>query len=197
MLVKKVEIILFLAVGLGLTGQAVLTPALMVILFMTNDILSMSLTTDRVIPAPSPSVWRMRNITAAAIILGLLKLAFSTAVLSVGKSQLGLGQAELTTLAFVTLVFGNQALLYVLRERRHLWSSRPSNWVLASSLVDIIIASSLAVSGILMEPLPWDFLAMVFAAAISFALILDQIRPLAMSVFKVEGGVEPAEGRGR
>jgi H+-transporting ATPase len=186
MLVKKIEIVLFLAVGLALTGHAILTPALMVLLFMTNDILSMSLTTDRASPAPSPSIWRMRNITAAAITLGLFKLAFSTAVLSVGKFRLGFGPAELQTLAFVTLVFGNQALLYVLRERRHLWSSKPSNWVLASSLADISIVSLLASSGILIEPLPWTLLATVFAAAVGLALILDQIRPVVMSVFKVE-----------
>lgn len=54
MLVKKIEIVLFLATGLALTGNAILTPALMVFLFLTNDILSMSLTTDRASPAIRP-----------------------------------------------------------------------------------------------------------------------------------------------
>ena len=95
-------------------------------------------------PAPRrrPSVWRMRNITAAAVVLGLCKLGFSTAVLAFGKFQLGLDPAELQTLAFVTLVFGNQAVLYVLRERRRMWSSKPGNWVLASSVADIAIVSA-------------------------------------------------------
>ena len=153
MLVKKSEIVLFLAIGLIMTGHAVLTPALMVLLFMTNDFLSMSITTDRASPSPSPSVWRMRNITAAAVVLGLCKLGFSTAVLAFGKFQLGLHPAELQTLAFVTLVFGNQGVLYALRERRHMWSSKPGNWVLASSAADISIVSVLALSGTLMEPL--------------------------------------------
>ena len=116
-----------------MTGHGVLTPALMVLLFMTNDFLAMSLTTDRASPAPTPSVWRMRNITAAAVVLGVCKLGFSTAILAVGKFQLGFAAGELQTLAFVTLVFGNQAVLYVLRERRHMWSSKPSNWIVAAS----------------------------------------------------------------
>src|SRR6516225_10179314 len=53
MLVKKIEIVLFLAAGLAFTGNAVMTPALMVFLFLTNDFLSMSLTTDRASPALS------------------------------------------------------------------------------------------------------------------------------------------------
>jgi H+-transporting ATPase len=185
MLVKKIEIVLFLAIGLALTGHAVLTPALMVLMLATNDFLAMSLTTDRASAAPSPSRWRMRNITGAAIILAACKLGFSTAVLAFGKYRLGLDAGEIQTLAFVTLVFGAQALLYVVRERRHLWSSRPGNWVLASSAVDIAIVSVLALSGTLMEPLPWQVLAAVFAAAAGFALILDQIKLPVKAAFKV------------
>jgi H+-transporting ATPase len=186
MLVKKIEIVLFLAIGLGLTGHGVLTPALMVLLFMTNDFLAMSLTTDRASPAPSPSVWHMRNITAAAIVLGACKLGFSTAMLAVGKFQLGFSPGELQTLAFITLVFGNQAVLYVLRERRHMWSSKPGVWVLASTAVDIAIVSLLALSGTLMEPLAWPVMMAVFTAAIVFGLILDQIKLPVMAAFKVE-----------
>jgi H+-transporting ATPase len=186
MLVKKIEIVLFLAVGLGLTGHAVLTPVLLVLLFMTNDFLAMSLTTDRASPAATPSTWRTRNVTAAAAVLGACKLVFSTAVLLVGKYQLGLGPEALQTLAFVTLVFGAQAVLFVLRERHHMWSSRPSNWVLASSAVDIAIASTLALSGILMEPLPWRVLAALLVAAAAFALIFDQIKLLVVPAFKVK-----------
>jgi H+-transporting ATPase len=118
----------------------------------------------------------MRNITAAAFVLGLCKLGFSTAMLALGAFRLGLGAGEVQTLAFVTLVFGNQAVLYVVRERRHLWSSKPGVWVLAASAGDIAIVSALALSGILMEPLAWRIVAAIFAAAIGFAFILDQIK---------------------
>ena len=181
MLVKKIEIVLFLAIGLVLTGHAVMTPILMVLLLVTNDFLSMSLTTDRASPAPSPAMWRMRSNTIAAVAFGACKLGFSTAVLTYGKFRLTLDAGELRTLAFVTLVFGNQALLYVLRERRHFWCSMPSTWLLASSIADIGIASILASSGILMEPLPWHLMAIVFAAASGFALILDRVKLPIMS----------------
>lgn len=185
MLVKKIEIVLFLAVGLGLTGQAVLTPVLMVLMLLTNDLLAMSLTTDRATPAAAPSRWRMRNITAAAVVLGLCKLAFTTSMLAFGEFRLGVRGGELQTLAFVALVFGNQAVIYVVRERRHWWSSRPSGWVLASSAVDIAIVSLLALSGVLMAPLPGTLIAIAFIAAIGFGLVLDQIKTPILSLFEV------------
>ena len=169
MLVKKIEIVLFLALGLVLTGQAVMTPVLMVLMMVTNDFLSMSLTTGRAVPGDSPGRWHMRGITAAAVMLGACKLGFSIAVLAVARFRFGLGGGGLQTLAFVTLVFGNQALLFALRERRRLWSSRPSAWVLASSAADVAIAVSLAFSGTLMAPLPWQLLLAVAAVAILFA----------------------------
>ncbi len=185
MLVKKIEIVLFLGIGLMLTGQPVLTPALMVLTLVTNDFLSMSLTTDRANPAPAPSRWRMGGITAAGMILGVCKLGFSTAVLAFGKYRLGLGQGELQTLAFVTIVFGAQAVLYVVRERRHLWSSRPGAWILAASAVDIGLVAALAGSGTLTAPLPGRLLATVFVATIGLALVLDQVKRPVMAVFRV------------
>jgi H+-transporting ATPase len=186
MLVKKIEIVLFLATGLALTGNVILTPALMVFLFLTNDILSMSLTTDRARPASAPSVWRMGSITRAAIVLGACKLAFSTSILAFGKFWIGLAQNELQTLAFATLVFGNQAVLYVLRERRSMWSSKPGNWVLASSAWDITVISGLVLTGTLMAPLPWQVIVGLFVTATAFALLLDRIKLLAAAVIKVE-----------
>jgi H+-transporting ATPase len=185
MLTKKIEIVLFLAIGLVLTGHAVMTPVMMVLMLLTNDVLAMSLTTDRASPSPSPSVWRMRNVTGAAIVLGACKLSFSTAMLAIAKYQFGLSPTALQTFAFVTILFGSQGLIYVIRERRHMWSSTPSKWIFASSAVDISIVAALALSGTLMEPMPWRPLLAIALATAAFTLILDQIKRLVMALFRV------------
>jgi ATPase, P-type (transporting), HAD superfamily, subfamily IC len=185
MLLKKIEIVLFLAVGLALTGQAIMTPVLMVLMLMTNDFLAMSLTTDHASLSPMPIRWRMRNITAAALVFGVCKLAFSTGMLLLGKYCFGLDGAQLQTLAFVTLVVGAQSTMYVVRERRRLWSSRPSIWVLASSVMDIGIAATLSLTGTLMAPIPWRLLAVLLAAATAFALLLDQIKRPVLAAFRI------------
>jgi len=185
MLVKKTEIVLLLGIGLGITGRPVMTPVLMVLMMVTNDFLSMSLTTDRAGLAPRPSVWNMPRITGAALLLGMCKLGFSTAMLAIGLWR-RLGVEELQTLTFVTLVLGNQGLLYVLRERGRMWSSRPSRWVLASSAVDVAVVSTLALSGTLMAPLSWRLMLVVAAATVAFAPILDQVKRPILSALKVE-----------
>src|SRR5664279_3747937 len=81
---KKIVQVLFLAVGLVITGHAILTPMLMVISMITVDFLAMSSTTDNVRPSPMPNSWRIDSLTLVGIILGLFDLAFCVALLSYG-----------------------------------------------------------------------------------------------------------------
>jgi len=171
--IKKIVQVLFLAVGLIMTGQAILTPMLMVILMITGDFLAMSLTTDNVRPSPMPNAWRIGKLTIAGVVMGSCLLVFCTAVLAVGKFRMGLGIEALRTLAMVALVFGSEATLYAIRERRRLWSSHPSLWVVVSTVCDILIISTLVTRGIAMTPLPIFVVGGTLVAAAVFAFILD------------------------
>ncbi len=175
----KINQLLFLTVGLLMTGHAILTPTLMVIVMTTGDFLAMSSTTDNVRPSATPNVWRIDNLTIAAVTLGLCDLAFCSGVTALGVFGLGYGVGALRTLAVVTLVSSTQAVLYVVRERRRLWSSRPSGWFFLSSLADLTIVAVLATRGVLMTPLPPAVVGGVMAAAAVFAFTLDAVKAAA------------------
>ena len=117
--------------------------------------------------------------------MGLGELAFCTAILAFGAYRMGWKIDALRTLAFVAIVFGNQATTYTNRERRHLWSSRPSTWLITSSIADLLIASTLAVTGLAMAPLPVWTVAAVLAAAAAFAVILDFVKVPAFRRLKI------------
>src|ERR1035437_3248561 len=170
---KKIVQVLFLAVGLVMTGHAILTPMLMVIIMLTGGLLGMSLTTDNVRPSPMPNAWRIGELTIAGTFMGISELVFCAAVLAIAKFRLGLGIETPRTLAFVVIVFGNQATTYTNRERQRMWSSRPSLWLIGSSVVDLLIASTLATCGIAMTPLPIFVVGGTFVAAAIFAFIVD------------------------
>jgi H+-transporting ATPase len=178
---KKTVQVLFLAVGLVLTGHAILTPMLMVIIMLAGDLLGMSLATDNVRPSPMPNAWRIGRLTIAGVFMGTCELVFCTAVLAIGKFRLGLGIDALRTLAFVTIVFGNQATTYTNRERQRMGSARPSRWLIGSSAIDVLIASTLAICGIAMSPLPVFAVGGILVAAAVFAFIADFVK---VPVFK-------------
>jgi H+-transporting ATPase len=123
-----------------------------------------------------PNSWQIGRITSAGVFVGICFLAFSTALLAVGKFQLHLGIEALQTLSVVGIVFGSQATTYVIRGRQHLWGLRPSIWLVLSSVADILIISTLAALGIAMAPLPIAVTASEFAAVIAFGAILDVVK---------------------
>lgn len=175
-LVNKVHQVLFLGLGLVITGHAVLTPMLMVLIMITGDFLAMSSTTDNVEPSPRPNAWHIGSLTAAGVMLGLCSLAFCVGVLAYGTYGLKLSVGSLQTLALVTLVFNGQAVFYVVRERRRMWASRPSLVVVLSSVADVLIIPTLAANGIVMTALPVPLIGSVFLAAALFALVLDAVK---------------------
>ena len=91
----------------------------------------------------------------------------------------------LRTMTFVTLALNGQAVFYVVRERRRMWSSRPSLLVIVSSLVDVSIVGVLALGGILMAPLAPAIVAGILAAAIVLAFVMDQVKTWLFVRFKM------------
>ncbi|MGE5157773.1 MAG: HAD-IC family P-type ATPase [Gemmatimonas sp.] len=175
-ILHKVRQVTYLAVGLLITGHAVLTPLLVVIHMVTGDFLAMSASTDSVRPSPQPNTWRIGQLTIAGVLLGLVDLAFCVGLLLIGRDDLQLDLDRLRTLSLVILVFNGQMIYYVVRERERLWSSRPSTAVLVCSLADLTIAPTLAWAGILMAPLPLSIILSVFAATALFTFVLDQVK---------------------
>jgi H+-transporting ATPase len=175
-IIKKIVTVMFLSVGLVMTGHAILTPLLMVILMVAGDFLAMSLTTDNVRPSPSPNAWRIGRLTVAGIIIGACLLVFCCGVLAAGKFGMHMEIEGLRTLTFIILVFGSQATIYSIRERRQLWRSRPSLPLMLSSVADIAIASTLAIAGIAMAPLPAVLVGGTLAASALFAIAVDLVK---------------------
>jgi H+-transporting ATPase len=181
----KISQMLFLTVGLFIMGHAILTPMLMVILMIAGDLLAMSATTDNVRPSPQPNVWRINNMTIACTILGICNLAFCVVITIFAAFHLDMSLGALQTLAAVSLVFSGQAAFYVVRERRWLWSSRPSRWVILSSIADVTIITVLASRGWLMTPIPLSLIAAVLGGAVVLALVLDSVKAAAFVRLKL------------
>jgi H+-transporting ATPase len=123
-----------------------------------------------------PNARRIGDLTMAGVVMGLGELVFCTSVLVFGVYRMGYGIDAIRTLAFILIVFGNQATTYNNRDRQRMWSSRPSNWLVASSVTDISIAAVLAITGVAMTPLPAVIVGGALGGAIVFAFLMDFVK---------------------
>jgi H+-transporting ATPase len=186
LLINKSAMLVVLGAGLIITGHAVMTPVLQALTMLAGDLVTMARAADRAAPAPYPNTWRIKNMTLAAIPIGLFKLGYCIAVLAVAWFVVGLRPAEMRTMTFLMLVLAGQTTTYVLRERVPLWRSRPAPIMLLASFADIAIVTTLALAGVLMTPLAPRIAALLFGATLVFAVVFDGVKRAVFARLRVD-----------
>ncbi len=175
-IIKTFQVALFLSLGLLLMGIFVTRPRLILLLLFANDFVTMSLATDRVTASRSPDRWNIRPLVIGSLVLAAAWLVFSFGILLIGRNVFHLAGDPLQTLLFVMLVFTGQANVYLVRERRHLWASLPSRWMLVSTVVDVAIVSFLAAQGILMAAIDPALIAGLLVLVLIYLVGLDFLK---------------------
>ena len=184
-IMKTLEIAVFLSIGVILTKTFVITPLLIVLLLFTNDFVTMSITTDNVSYSRKPDRWNIRTLMLVGATLAALVLVLSFTVFFAGRNVLGLPLAQLQTLVFVMLVATGQGNVYLVRERGHFWQSRPSAWLVGSSIADLAVVILMATKGVLMEPVSPVLITWLLIVIVAYLLVVDQLKVLIFRRFKV------------
>lgn len=180
--VKKLEVPILLTVGVFAWGQFVFTPLLMALLLLGNDVVSMAITTDRADYSRRPDRWAVLNIIAGASAVAAPLLTASIGLLWFTRDVWPrLDLDRLRTLSYLTLLASSQATIYLVRTRDHAWTSRPSTPLMAATAANLAVALTLALTGVLMAPLPATVAVLVFGVLLAGGLIADVIK---IPVFK-------------
>jgi H+-transporting ATPase len=146
---------------------------MIVLLALLNDAAILSIAFDRVRASDRPERWQMPEVLTIASVLGLVGVVESFTLLLVGQHALGLGHDTLRTLMYLKLSVAGHLTVFVARTRGPFWSVRPA-WILLAAVVGTqILATAIAVDGILMHPLPWRYALLAWAWALGWFLALD------------------------
>jgi H+-transporting ATPase len=132
------------------TGDFVVSAFAMVLLLLMTDFMKISLSTDRVQWSPSPDTWNIKAYVKVAAILGTLMALESFAALALGQViwHLQTSDPVIRTFSFEVLLFSAVTSIFVIRERRRFWNSRPSRLLLTIMALDIIGGALISTFGI-------------------------------------------------
>ena len=191
-IMKTLEIAVFLTIGVIITHAFAITPLLIVILLFTNDFVMMSIATDHVGFSQCPDRWNVRTLMLIGSLLAALVLILSFSVFFVGRDMLGLKLPELQTLVFVMLVATGQGNVYLVRERGPFWQSRPSRWLIASSVTDLAIVIAMATMGVLMTPVGLTLIGPLLLVVGLYLFILDQLKVRIFRHMRIDHRSRPA-----
>ncbi|MCL4345366.1 MAG: plasma-membrane proton-efflux P-type ATPase [Candidatus Thermoplasmatota archaeon] len=174
-IIKTVQVAIFLTISFFIVGFFVTTPFDIILLLFANDFVTMSISTDNVGFSKSPEQWNVRSLVGSSVSLALLIVVESFFVLWTGF-RFGLTHPEIQTYIFAMLVFSGQFTVYMVRERRAFWKSRPSKYLLTASILDIIVITIITSQGILVTPVPLIYIIAVLVISLVWMILLDRFK---------------------
>jgi H+-transporting ATPase len=173
---RTIELAALLAIGYIATGFFVTSLLLIAVLVVLNDVVTITLATDRAWISPSPEKWDVKEIgkIAAVFAAGWLVLAF--AILRMAQRVLAMPVPQIQTLMFVYLIYSAQTTIYLTRVRDRFWTFAPSRYVAMATIGNGIIASIIGYVGILTAPVAGSVLLGTLVAVVAATFMLDEIK---------------------
>ncbi|MCW4047670.1 MAG: HAD-IC family P-type ATPase [Candidatus Bathyarchaeota archaeon] len=175
MITRKVAIPVFIAVGLFIFGESVITPFLAFVFMLFGDIVTFSLSMDNVIPSSQPNRWSIRLLLPEGLTCASIMLLMSLLIFWIARYVEGLSLAQTQTIVFTWLVLvAGQAALYLLRARRVFWEKpSPGRWFLVATIFTVAVTAILAIVGVFMEPISIVWFVYLMLAAFGYLLITN------------------------
>ena len=180
---KVIQVVGLLTAGFFLFHEMVLSLLGMALLIFANDFVTMSLATDNVKATGGPDKWNVGNITLASLVVGVPLVLECVAALAAGRAVFHWGTEEMRTFALLLLVFTSQFRVYIVRERKHFWSSRPGRALIAATVAAIAAFGLLGILGLVVSPLPPGQVLLALGLSAVFTFILDWPKFLAFRRF--------------
>ena len=183
---ETIRALLFLTLAIVTFNYYPVTAIMIVLLAVLNDGAILSIAYDNVRYSNQPERWDMKTVLGVATTLGVFGVISSFGLLYMGENIFHLSQSTIQTLMYLKLSVAGHLTVFVARTRGPFWSIKPSRILLFAVIGTQIIATIIAVYGILMEPLGWKYAAIVWGYALSWLIINDGVKLLAYRIFGEE-----------
>ena len=162
------------------------TPIMIVLLAILNDGSILSIAYDNTRSASVPLRWNMAFVMGLASVLGAYAIVRSLGIFAISTHFLELNMDQVRTMIYLNLSVGGILTLYAARTRGPFWSVAPAGTLLLVTWSGQIIATFLAVYGLLMAPIGWANAGLVWAYCGVLFLIQDQIKLGGRKIFSEE-----------
>jgi H+-transporting ATPase len=167
-------------------GFSPLTPVMIILLALLDDIPIMTIAYDNTLLPKQPVRWQMRRLLFVSSFMGLAAVAQSFGLLLIGmewlsnpewQSWIKLTQDQIQTAVFLQIVAGGHLLLFVMRSRASVFSPP---WPAMPLVLAILGTQTFAVLmcgfGWFVTALPWNIIGLVWIYMLVWVLILDMIK---------------------
>ncbi|MFA9460003.1 plasma-membrane proton-efflux P-type ATPase [Thiohalorhabdus methylotrophus] len=177
---ETIRLLLFLSISVLVFNFFPITPIMIILLVILNDIAIIAVAWDNAATPKRPVRWQMQRILAIAGVLGFPGVLESFLLFWFLQGPMGLPHATIQTLLFLKLLVAGHLTFFLTRQPSWFWQRPHPSLVLFAALELTQIAGTLAaVYGFLMPAVGWMWAGVIWGYAIVWMFILDAVKVFA------------------
>ncbi len=180
---ETLRVLFFMTLAILIFNFYPLTAVMIVMLALLNDGAILSIAYDNVYYKDKPEAWNMRMVLGISTVLGIIGVVSAFGLFYLGERVFQLDRAHIQTLMYLKLSVAGHLTIFLTRTRGPFWSIRPAKVLWMAVLGTQIIATLIAVYGLFMTPLGWEWAAFVWGYAVVWFLVNDRIKLIAYRIF--------------
>lgn len=173
---ETIRILFFLTISIIIFNFYPITPVMIVLLALLNDIPIMTIAKDNVRYSNYPERWNMKMILGMATLLGVLGVISSFTILYVAKEVFDLSSDTIQSFIYLKLSVSGHLILFAARTRDYFWSLKPSKNLMLAVLGTQTIATIIATQGVLIPPIGLHLALFIWIYAIVAFLLTDLVK---------------------
>lgn len=169
----------FVVFSFFITGKYLISASAMLLILFMTDFVKISLSTDNVKWSQHPVRWQLNKLVQLGVIIGILITLEAFGLLYIGLRYFSLdtSNSALNTFCFDILLFFALFSIFVVREKRNFWYSRPSNTLMFMIIADMVLGFIISTYGLLgLKAIPVSLTLCVFFYTLIFSLLNDYIK---------------------
>jgi H+-transporting ATPase len=190
---ETLRVLLFMTLSILVFNFYPVTAVMIVMLALLNDGAILSIAYDNVHYRDKPEAWNMRLVLGVSTVLGVIGVAAAFGLFYLGLRVFHLDHAHVQTLMYLKLSVAGHLTIFLTRTRGSFWSIRPARILLIAVFGTQTIATLIAVYGLFMTPLGWNYALFVWGYALVWFLVNDRVKLLVYRIF----GSPKADARAR
>ena len=157
--------------------QPILTPVMIILLALLDDIPVMLIAFDNARISPRPSKWDIHRVLVISSILAILSIAESLGLLRLLHHRLDEPIKEIQTAMFMQLVIAGHLLLFSTRSRGFFWQKPLPEWKFFVAIMGTqLLAAVMATQGWLITPIPWARVGFIWIYNLIWLILLDLVK---------------------
>ncbi|MDR4462183.1 MAG: plasma-membrane proton-efflux P-type ATPase [Nitrospirales bacterium] len=180
---ETIRVLLLMTLSILIFNFYPVTAVMIVMLALLNDGAILSIAYDNVHYKNKPEAWNMRMVLGIATVLGVTGVIASFGLFYLGERVFHLDRDFIQSLIYLKLSVAGHLTIFLTRTRGPFWSIGPARILLVAVLGTQILATLIAVYGLLMTPLGWGWALFVWGYALAWFLLNDRVKLLAYQVF--------------